>query len=252
MSIWKSIGKIVGGFLFTLFLALAIFMGSITDFTKNDNLKPIATELIKSQYSSFITEEQLNQTHAMLLEGCRMVESIELPLGAQNISLSCKDVRESTPQTLITLIGGNTFDAFYYKKYSCSFIECLKQPGQEKLLVLFSLKAHEIFRNIQIYLWGFTAVSLIILLVSIDTWQKRLKNLGWSLIFVGLPVVLFKYLKNLLLPPIPANLENLVNPIINKLVDSLSKSFLIVLIVGIVLLMCGYLLEFYLKKKIKK
>ena len=78
MSVLRSIGKIAGGVFFTTFLALAIFTGSIVKFTESDSLKPLATELIKSQYSSYVNEEQLNQIHAGLLEKCIGKESIDL------------------------------------------------------------------------------------------------------------------------------------------------------------------------------
>ena len=203
---------------------------------------------MKSQYSSYslITEDQLKQLHSVFLQECKSEEYINLPsIGSENISIPCKDVNASTPENFIDLVGGEIFDTFYYNEYSCNFIECLKQPGEEKLLVIVSLKGHEFFKNIQLYFWDLTAVGLLILLVSIDTWGKRLKTLGWGMILVGLPFVIFDYTKNIVLKNIPANLVG----ILNSVISSVSYSFLIVLAVGVVLLLSGFMIEFRLKKK---
>lgn len=248
MGILRTIGKIVGGFFFTTFLALLILMLAITHFTSYNVLKPIAVDLIKQQ--STMTPEQLNATYTALLYQCKLTgnETLYIPADTQQIELKCSNISKTTPTGLLELIGTTSFDKLYFKKYSCSFIQCIQLPGQEKFLFLMSKQANEFFEKTIVYLAIGTVLGLVILVAATENWPRRFKEVGVGLIFIGIFYFLIPLMKGYTYQ-MPKDVAEKMAPAINQMLDSISYNLLIIFIVGVILTVIGLVLGYLAKRK---
>ncbi|MBI5872086.1 hypothetical protein HZB88_03285 [archaeon] len=252
MKIIRNIGKIIGSSVFVLALTTAALMIGLTKFTEYDNLKGVVIGLIDKQVGGSIDETMLTQMHQMFLEECKKNDKIQLSeVMGQNITLDCSDVNKSAPEGLMGLIENAMFDNIYYKKYDCSFIECLQKPDQEKFSVIISSEAHSFFTGLQNFLFLISGVGLVMMLVSIETWWNRLKAAGVSLLSIALPFFVLILLKDRILP-VSGDVKTAVAPIIDQLFGSMSDIFLVMLIAGVVLTAGGYILHDYRKGEIKR
>lgn len=251
MKILRKIGKAIGSTLFFLALSTAIFAISLTKLTEYDNLKGLVTDLIGSQIAKGVDNETLIQTHQALLEECKINETIQLStVIGQSVTIKCEAIEKTTPEGLMNLFANSIFESIYYKKYDCSFIECLQKPGQDRLTIFLSLEAHSFFKNCQYILLIASGVGLAIMLVSIETWWNRLKSVGITLLSIFLPLIILIFFKDRILS-LSANVEA-VTSIIDQIFSSISKISLVMLIAGVILTASGYILQHYRKVNVEK
>lgn len=243
MAILRTLGKFFGGLIFTIFLVAAITVFSLAQLIEHDSLKTIATDLLVQQ----LNYQQVQQITGILKEGCVQTDSIKLTLGQDSFNINCKEVEGTSDENLTAVIAGQAFDQIYFKKYDCSFIECLQKPGEEKFLVLLSANAYKFLGNMQLALWVGVVLGAVIMSVSTETWGGRLKGFGTSLIFVGLPVVLMGQFQNIIFSLLPSGPVNLA-PLIEKIFSSMLANYLIVLVFGIALTAAGYGIAIFKKK----
>lgn len=248
MGILRSTGKGLGVLILSISLASAILITALVKFTEYDSLKSFVTEMFAAQFTS-IDEKQMNDTYSTLLAECQQADSVELTVAeGRSITLNCKDVRASNPQDLPKLLGASIFNDIYYRKYDCEFIECLQRPGEERLTIFFSYKANLFFKSIQNFLWIGTTAGLVLILVSVEKWEGRLKTLGITLLVLGIPTLILGYFKDYFLP---AEAATMASPIITQFFGSVVNGFFIVTIVGLILTGVGYSLKFFKKKRKK-
>jgi hypothetical protein len=251
MNILRNIGKTIGNIIFVLALLATISAISLAKLTEYNNLKGLVTDSIGSQIAKGVDNETLIQIHQQLLEECKTNETIQLSdLLGQNVTIKCEDVEKTTPEGLINLFANGLFESFYYKKYDCSFIQCLQKPGQDKLTLFVSLEAHSFLKNCQYILLIASGVGLAIMLVSIETWWNRLKSVGITLLSVSLPFFILILFKDHILS-LSTNLEA-VTPIIDQIFGSVSNIFLVMLIAGVILTAIGSILQHNRKVKVEK
>lgn len=249
MGFFRGLGKFFGSTIFTTFFVFAILMVEMITFTGYDNFKAIASGLLEKQVLSAIDEKQFIDLQNSLLFQCSQTDKVNIPLGNITITLKCDDIKNSNKTELTNLITTSLIDSIYYKKFNCSFVDCIKSKDPQNLLVVATNEGNHFYKNSQVYMWIGAAVGLVLLLVSSETWAGRLKGVGFNLVFTGIPFLLLGYAQSLLVPAIPLELESSVKPVIDGLTSSLKNKFLIVLVIGVVLIVAGYGLGFYLSRK---
>lgn len=244
MGLIRGIGKAVGGFLFTTFLIFSILMMALIQLTEYNSLKSTMSSLLLQQ----IDTKQIEQIYPILSMQCANRNTVELPYGEEKIILKCSDIKSK--EDLQNLVTTSFFDGIYYKKYDCGFIECLQQPGEGSLLVLLSFHAHNFFKGLQYTMLIGTGIGAIIMLVSIESWPGRLKGFGTSLLVTGLPYFVFNYLVGpLIQKSLPIQISSAISPTVNKILSLMSTNFLIILVIGIVLTVTGYIVVRLEKKE---
>lgn len=251
MGILRNIARSVGGFFFVLFLSMVILMMAVIEITEYDSLKPVVTDIIAQQITNQTSPEQLSQIHAQLSSQCSDKENVEFSAGENlNVTLNCLSIKGSKPEDLGVLIGGAVFDKIYFKEYKCGFIQCYQQSDfQGKASLLSTSFANQFFKKSLVYLWIGTGLFALILLISSKGWEIP-KNFGKSLIVVGLPIIFTKFLKEKINLPTGTSAAQ---PLIDKLLNSISNIYLIAMAAGILLIIIGYLGSYLTKKKdIKK
>ena len=250
MKLLRGLGKFFGSTIFTTFLVLAILLMELVSFTSYDNFKLLASEISKKQLFSAMSEQDLTDLQQMLLFQCSQTDRINVPIfGGQPVVVKCDDVRNSDKAQLPTLITNALVDSIYYQKFNCSFIDCITKGNQQDMLIVASNEGNQFYKSLQVYMWIIAVVGLILLLVSIETWSGRLKGVGFNLVFTGLPFLFLGYIQSSFMPALPPAIESSVKPIIDGLISSLKDKFLIVFAIGVVLVIAGYALGFYLSRK---
>lgn len=249
MGIVKSLGKIIGGLLFTSFLTFALLSISLVDFTSYSNLKSFAGELLSNSLSQQINEDKLSQIYDNLKSQCVNKKSTSLQLGETSVKIDCPMLANTKAKDLFSLVSANLFDSIYNKSYSCDFLDCLKQPGNDRLLVLVSQHANDFLKNIQLVLWALAGIGALMMYFSLDTMQGRLKTFGSNLVFSGGSYLILTYATNYLIPSqlLPGNIK--LDSLINNLFGKLTIYFIVIFIVGVLLLLAGHLIN---KKRVKR
>lgn len=249
MKVLRWLGKTFGSVLFTTFLVLAIFLMGLVNFSSYENAKATASPILKEQITSSISEDELTILHAALVQQCSTTDEVNLPLGDLNATLDCNDIVNSDASQLPDLAVNIVVESFYYKDYSCSFIDCLKSPNQEDKLIAVSNEGNAFYKTWQMYSWVLSGVGLVILLVSVETWVGRLKSVGLNLVLTGLPFIALQSIQSMITPSVAPEVEAVIKPIIGELFSSITTKFMIVLVAGIILFIIGYGLGFYLSRK---
>jgi len=240
MTILKSFGRFLGGFLLSTFLTLSILMIGLVDFTSHSNLKPFVTETLASALSQQV---DVNEMYDTLKKNCINQEFTNFQLGTSQIKLKCSDLESLQTTNLLKLVSASVFDFIYYRAYDCNFLECLAKPGTENLLVLLSQHANNFLKSIQHIFWVLAGIGAVMMYFSIDTRQHRLRTFGINLTFSGASYFIFNYLIKFLIPQqiLPINID--VVAIVNGVFGKLSDYFMIILFVGILLIISSYLIK---------
>ena len=238
MSVLKGFGKIVGSLLFTTFLTISLTMLSLTEFTSYSNLKTFATGVLEKTISQQIGENQLNKIYDSLRTSCAGKDLANLDLGGLSLKIKCSDLKSQND--LPKLISSSLFDSIYYKTYTCSFLECLQQPGTDRFSVLLSQHANDFLKSLQYALLAITGIGAAMLYVSADSLKERLRVFGKNLAFTGGSYIVFNFLMNFLIPKeileVVGNLD-----LLNGVFGSVTNYFIAIFVLGIVLLILSYM-----------
>jgi len=245
MRFLRPFAKVSSEIFFTIFLSLLILVIALANFTSYENLRPVFLNLAKQQIN--MTSQQLNSTLAAFSQLCRT--SGNETIHVESLALKCSDVYATTSENLPELIGSATFEKTYFKKYDCSFFQCITLPGQEKFVFLMSEQANVFFKNIIIYLAAAVVISGIVLIVAVETWPGRFKAVGFSLIFVGAADVVIFLMKGVLFQGLPQQAIQQASPAINQILDSISSMYLLILVAGVILTAIGFILGYLSKMK---
>ncbi len=235
MSAAKTLGKIIGGFLLAVFLSMLLSTLAFSQITSYNNIKPIAEQAIKKQISS--DGANLTQAQGLLVLYCKNSKSEKVNIPNTEINVSCADLISG--KDMISLMTENMLNSIYYKNYTCDFLNCIKTSP----LVLLSEKANKFFNDVSMILFVITIISAAILYFSCDSLKSRLKAIGSCLFVSGLPYFLFLGINNI--PLVPKEFM----PAITELMKPIQMYFLIVLAIGILMLVAGFIVGM---KKVKK
>lgn len=240
MRILRAAVKFILGALFCTILSLTLLLFPLSKITSYDYLKPKLTHVLVEQYKANLTEEQLSFALLALKNMCLKESSVIVPVGEFNATISCEKIKNASPGNLPNLVIGNIFNQIYYKTYDCQIFECLKIPS-----FVVSKSFNEFLRSILLYTTLATALSGIAYTLLLEGMTEKLKGIGFSLFFVGLPYFF-------LVPILNFTLKKLQLGGYSSFVTELSKElisyFLYPLVVGVVLLATGFALDFYLRK----
>lgn len=255
MGIIRALGKIFGGFIFSLCLVLIVFSLAFAQFTEYQSLQPVMVRFLEKQLVKQVSEEQLNLTYSVLLEQCKDKEKVTVPFDQANIkkiTLKCSDLSSSKSSNLPKLISSSVFDDLYYKKYECKFIQCLQQSDTEKFTIFLSAYANKFFYSLANYLVIGLVIGAIILLISERNLFITFKSIGISCIFVGITYFITPFLKKYIVEKLPAEAILSMEEIVDQMLIYLSKVLLYTFIVGAILTIMGYIGSYLSKEKLKK
>jgi LPXTG-motif cell wall-anchored protein len=249
MGVMRSIGKAVSGTLFTISLALALTLMGVVNLTSYQTLQPIASNAISQQISSVASQQQLSQALNQAKQQCQGQTEIQFQLQGINFTVPCSQVNNATPQDVPNLVASAVVNQTVQKTYSCQPIQCLQTlQGNDRLLYVFSSDFNNFLKTVLNALWIATAVTAIGYFFALEGVAGRLKGFGVALIWVGIPYFttgfLQHYISSLLLPQASAIL-----PLLNQIVVQLSNNFLYAFVIGVVLLVAGFILGRKRKKK---
>ena len=254
MSVLSALGKVFGGIIFTLFLVGLIYTSAAAQSTTHDNLQPAFTGLISA--SMPVNESQFSQTKAVFMQYCQQTGAATIDLGAlggggSNMTLKCSDIASATSAAqLVQLAAAGAFDSIYYKNYTCDFISCLSTlPDSEKPMMIFSAHANAFLNQIMAWMIAGIVVGLLLLIVSIRKPFGIAKAVGIEMIIAGaLSYAGVAFTKG----AISANMPDVVAPLVNNLFGMLQSNFVIVLAIGVVLAVAGFVGAHFTKAKTKE
>lgn len=254
VSVVRKIGKGFGGFLFTTFLSLSILTLVMIEFTEYENLKPVAFSLFSNVMKSGISKSQITEIYNNLRAHCEAnpEKMEEFSINNKTIIMNCSKILEGTQEDFIDMIFEKqfNFDEIYYKEYDCEFIECISSGDSEAFTVILSAEANKFFREFLYYVLIGTVIGGAILAVSCKGFEI-FRSFGYSCVVMGVPFFFMNILQGFIESRIPSETLSILSPIIGRILNSISDKLLVVFIVGVILLVIGYVGS-YLKRRKKK
>lgn len=251
MRILKKMGKGIGKFLFTIFIATWVLTMIAVRVTEYTTLEPLVVNTISRQYS--VDEETLQQMYFALTILCEDRQTAEIPLGDYNMSLDCATIRGIDPDELGDVFASKLFGMVYYAEYDCEFIDCLTS-GQ--IMVIVSAKGNRAFKLAQNMSMVGTVLAAVIVLVLSEGWPDRLKSVGTPLIVIGLPAFVMSFIEDLVTEKLitqtnlPTVLEGVdLSPLMSEVFFPLQTMLLTIFVAGLALTACGYIIEWYEKRR---
>jgi hypothetical protein len=264
----------IGSSLFIVGIIFAIYSSALAQLTEYETLKGVFTEILQTQVNQqdedlegaiAVNEEQV---YAFLQQQCEGKETVSIPVDEDvgigimlpdidEIQVDCAKLEEmsqeeiSIEEQLMVVATKNIFDSFYFKQYDCEFIFCLTTGSPE---VILTERGHRFFSDNIIMLWGVVAFGCALVIISCETWDERFKGLGWPLFIIGISYFLMGTINDTILGRMPLveeaeqagiDIKGTINKFIKPIVDSL----LVVLVVGAVMVLIGYAIDYYQKKK---
>jgi hypothetical protein len=259
MGFVRKFAKNLFGFLFSLSLVIAILDNSLIQFTDYSAIKPTVSNLIVEQIKGSIPEEQLSTTYTGLKTLCQHQDTIEIPLfpenvPIENVTVSCSELASTSQESFLNLVSNKMFDNIYYKNYSCEFINCLRNVT-ENYLVIMSSHANNFFKSIQVFAWITAGVFGLAFFLVIETLADKFKSIGISLLTTSILFFVMVYVIQYIMPPsnlfggLTVKATEAIDQIIKPLFDSMTMSYIVILIVGIVFTAIGFILAYKKSKE---
>jgi uncharacterized membrane protein HdeD (DUF308 family) len=258
MHILQKLGEIFGGLIFSLAFGFLIVFIALANFTQYTTLQPMITNMIETQLTKDVTQNQLDMLYLNLTEQCKTSSTAIVPMGNNTqVDLKCDDIKSSAATDIPHVIAQNLFNQTYYKKYDCSFIDCIRgiSLNKEAIVenqnsqVILSAKANEFFTKNQIFLIGAIAIGIVLIIASVRVWYNILKIIGITLLLVGITY--------LFIPTIKTQISKMaegqnISPIVDSLFAPIMQLLQISLVLGIVFTITGYVTSYLMKNPEKK
>lgn len=236
MNLLKTIRNFFSGifaFLFLLSLSTFLILWILNDFTSENNIKPIITNLfystIEKQIDSY-TEQQINEEIKIQ---CKESDKILMPIGGFDLNISCNNYKNSNNTKMF--LAKEIVNSIYEKNYDCG-IDCLF----EKQDFLISRKAHQmytrllIFNNIIVIFFG-----LLFFVLNDGSLSRKMRGLSILILLVSLQGFLIKILINPLKQQL-ISIDVFVDPIIENIADIAIKKYLIIFFIGLCFLLLSF------------
>ena len=169
--------------------------------------------------------------------GVQIINLADITPGSPNATIKCSDIATATSsQDLGRLIAIGIFDQIYYKQYTCDLLACLSQlPEQDKFAIMVSAYANSTFKQAVMFAAGGIVLGIILIILGIRKLFRILRAIGVEVAIVGAAGYIGM---NVLVGNVPAQVMQI--NVISDLLASLSSSFMVALVVGIVLTVVGF------------
>jgi hypothetical protein len=242
MSVLSAVLRIAGGIVFGLFLVLAVISNAMAQFTEHDNLQPVLVGVISEQLPAPNASE-FAEAKTELMARCAGRESMNLAEvfeGAPDVTVGCADaVAATSGAELVQLAAAAMFDAIYYKRYACAFLDCVTTlPDEEKAMVLASAHANAFFKDATMGAVILALVGIALIAVAIRRPFGIAKAVGIAMTIVGIVTYVGMNVAKGMLPAEVAG--GAIGPIVQGLIGTMLSGFLFVLGAGIILAATGF------------
>lgn len=232
MSKVKTIGKIIGGFLLAILLSLLLGALAFSQITTYDSIKPIAEQAVRQQINN--NDVNFTQVQSLLNVYCTNTKAEKVNVPNTDFNITCSDI--TSGKDIVSIMTDSMLSSIYYKQYNCEFLDCpnkLKSP--DNIFIFLSAKSNKFFNDLVPILAILTIISAALLYFSCETLHGKLKSLGTCFFVSGLPYFMFLGFEKL--PLFPKEIQ----PYIADLMKPIQNDFLIVLAIGIILLIAGFI-----------
>lgn len=241
MSVLRSVVKSFGVLLFTTGFAFYILTIVLANLTTYENLKPIFTSMIIDEN---IKPETLDIILVGLRQECKGKNRIEFQSEFGNITLKCDEVNKAGVNVK-ELFTTAVFDKIYYTKYNCSIIDCIRSEP----IAIMSAQGNAFFLTFQAISFMISAFGCGLILLAGKNWVVRIKSIGLSMIYIGIPYFVIDILVSRMEKSISIPISK-VDIIIESIVTPMKTYFLYTLLAGIILTIVSYGLS--VKKRSRK
>ncbi len=235
MLILKRVIKSFAGFLLNLSLIALLLTYFLSSLTSYESFKQIIGFVIAQQYKNIDVASMLQQAKTY----CQINQSFEFSL-MENVTIRCDEINYLSEEN-VTYYITDKISQNLYENGACSIVEC--DNTQKQILDLFTKKGNQKIKKYFSYSLLATMFFALILILVTEGLGNKFKTLGIVLISATLPILAINffvdYLAKAMGLSLPQGSEELINIL---LADSLKLPFY-VLIMGVILVIVGFVLK---------
>jgi len=248
MSLLRKISKNFLGFFFTVSLILTITIFGLISFTQHDTISKVMGEVLKQ---SLPDGTDLPTGLESIKEQCEGQELLQIVTEFEDITINCSDLNVIEEGADMQDFFSSAFvDSIYYKEYNCEFLDCLKEETVPLLITEF---ANKFYTQILIYFIIATIIFGVLFVLAVEGIKDKLKSVGFSLLWVSVPFIIITFfVGNIISLFFPPEIVSGTQVALEKFIDPTFNIYIYMLIVGIALVVSGYLVKRNLPKAFKK
>ena len=234
-------GFIRGGIVFLLAtgLFITLLMGNIF-LTLNwsleyDNVEPYIKNLTDEITGDSGSKGEILEEYEIEKVLCSTQESVTFTFEENEITIPCEVINQGS-KAVIDYAVEDTIPKFYYKKYDCEFLNCLRTENQP--LVLISETAKEYWGSKFQTMLLLSAILFALIFLFVKEKHTALTLTGVLIIFTALPFKQISWLLSFIPEILPFN-------IVPMFFTESNNVFLMMLIIGILFLAIGLSFNFF-------
>lgn len=248
MSALRNVGKKTFGSLFTLALILTVTIFSMIEFTQLGSIRNVVSEILESQGRELEISGEGQNALSQFKSQCEREETGSLIFDLGDVEIKCEDVAVLESSADVTgFVSSKIVEKVYFQEYDCDILECVER-GEQPFPLLITQHANNFYKEIFNYAIIVTIIFGALFVFLTEGLNKRLKGLGFSLLWSSAPFIVFSFFApqfaGLLIPP---QLLSTVQPVIDNVIGSMLQSTLMIyvyiLAAGIALVVAGYLIK---------
>jgi hypothetical protein len=240
MSAASGIGKAAGSTLFTVFISMAVLIGTFSIITSEANVRTALTDVFETAITEKYSTEQLEQIRLSLQDQCGpLSETVRQDFGSLSLDVDCSRVRLGSASELPAIFRDAYVDQVYFRDYSCFFIDCFRQAqGVDKATVLLSQHGNSFFITAMWASIALAVLGLVLIVASVRHAFSVLKIIGIGMVVAGIPGFFIKSLV-----PDLGGTGSGVALLITAAIDFMSTTYIGIFVIGIVLAIAGFALS---------
>ena len=197
MTFFRKAGIFFLSFVFCALISMALLSQGLVSFTNQQTLEGFVADIAESRLSTD-DGENFSEAYDNLIKQCDsgQIQNIEIPIeDNEPVAITCEEIQNTSADKFNALVSKKMFANIYTQEYDCEFVDCLKQG---RYGVLLSQKANDSLNNISLYLAGLAVLFGVAIFFVSSPWFDALKTIGSSFVLVGVPILFYKPLFNVI------------------------------------------------------
>jgi len=252
MSILRSIGAGISRSLMITFIIAFIFTLGVSQLDLGGVVSGVLDSTLDKQFGE--NDDALKDFYEELNKTCESSgkEKVDLPLDeGLTLEFNCKEVSEGGKEKILDSFKEQVSKKFFGDEkieVNCKGYDCITQIKNSKdpkeAIAIITSKSFDDFISLIAKMFLLLAIIFggIVILLS-EGITGRILGVSYPLAIAGLPYFGINFVKSYLQDSIPES----ASIILKNFINSLTNNFLAVLILGIVLMVIGFVLKFVFK-----
>ena len=239
MSHSTAAGKAIGSIIFTIFLSLTVFAGTLSTITDESSVRGALPEIFDESLKQKYDTQDLEVVRRGLQSQCVFSDTVRQDFAGVSLDVDCESVKLGQAADLPALFTDTYIEQEYFRSYECPFIDCFTQASfGDKSVVFFSSHANSFFGMMMWLAIALAIVGIIIIFASLRHLFNAFRVIGIDMAVAGIPGFFITLLR-----PDFSGLSAGINALVDSAFAFMFTAYLTIFVIGIVLAIIGFALS---------